>query len=81
MLGAQMSSITSMQVRRPELLDVVALLSDRRDLGLFRGAMGTVVEPLDDEVSLVEFCDETGQARAITACPHRALRVVSGAQG
>ena len=76
-----MSSIMSMQVRRPDLFDVVALLGERQDLGLSRGAIGTVVEPLDDQTSLVEFSDDTGQAQAIVACAHRALRVIAGAQG
>jgi len=76
-----MSSTASMQIHRPVLLDVVALLSGRPDLGLARGAIGTVVEPLDDLTSLVEFSDDTGQGQSIVACPHRGLRVVSGAQG
>jgi Domain of unknown function (DUF4926) len=69
-----------MQTHRPELLDVVALLSGRPDLGLPRGAVGTVVEPLDDLTSLVEFSDDAGQAQSIVACAHRGLRVVSGTQ-
>ncbi len=76
-----MSTTEQMQLHRPDLLDVVALLSDRPDLGLFRGDAGTVVESLDDSTSLVEFCDDSGQAQAIVACPHRGLRVVSNAQG
>jgi Domain of unknown function (DUF4926) len=76
-----MSTIASMKIRRPELLDVVALIGDRRELGLSRGAVGTVVEPLDDQTSLVEFSDDSGQAQTIVACPHRGLQVLSGAQG
>jgi hypothetical protein len=75
-----MSSAASMQSHRPTLLDVVALLAGRPDLGLPRGAVGTVVEPLDDLTSLVEFSDDTGQAQSIVACAHRGLRVVSSAQ-
>jgi hypothetical protein len=75
-----MNMITPMEIRRPGLLDVVALLSGRPDLGLPRGAIGTVVEPLDDVTSLVEFSDDTGQAQAIVACRHGGLRVVSNTQ-
>lgn len=75
-----MNTIMSIQHHRPALLDVVALLTDRPDLGLPRGAIGTIVEPLDASTSLVEFSDETGQAQSIVACPHGALRVVSVAQ-
>jgi hypothetical protein len=69
-----------MQIHRPALLDVVALLAGRPDVGLPRGAIGTVVEPLDDLTSLVEFSDDTGEAQAIVACAHRGLRVVSSTQ-
>ena len=76
-----MTAFVPMEVRpRPALLDVVALLADRPDLGLFRGAIGTVVEPLDDETSLVEFSDDDGRAIAIMACPHRGLRFVASPQ-
>jgi hypothetical protein len=75
-----MSTIASMKIRRPELLDVVALIGDRRELGLSRGAVGTVVEPLDDETSLVEFSDDHGRATAIAACPHLGLRRVASPQ-
>jgi len=71
----------SIQDYRPAPLDVVALISDCPDLGLPRGALGTVVEPLDDATSLVEFSDDTGQAQTIVPCPHDGLRVVSVAQG
>ncbi len=43
-----------------QLLDVVALLSDRQDLGLVRGQMGTVVEVYEPEVFEVEFNDVHG---------------------
>jgi len=76
-----MSSIASMKVHHPELLDVVALLAERPDLGLPRGAVGTVVEPLDDVTSLVEFADDSGQTRAIIPCRHSELRVVSKTRG
>jgi hypothetical protein len=75
-----MTTIVWMEVRLPALLDVVALLADRPELGLFRGAVGTVVEPLDDETSLVEFSDDHGRATAIAACPHLGLRRVASPQ-
>ena len=75
-----MNSVLPIEERRPVLLDVVALLTDRPDLGLSRGAVGTVVEPLDESTSLVEFSDDTGQAHAIVACAHHGLRIISGAQ-
>jgi hypothetical protein len=75
-----MTAFVPMEVRpRPALLDVVAMMADRPDLGLCRGAIGTVVESLDDETSLVEFSDDDGQAIAIMACPHGGLRFVASA--
>ncbi len=75
-----MNMIACIESRSPDLLDVVAVLSDRPDLGLSRGAFGTVIEFLDGATSLVEFSGDDGQAIAIAACPHRALRIVSEAQ-
>ena len=69
--------IAPLEVHRPELLDVVALLIDRPDLGLSRGAAGTIVETLDDFTALVEFSSDAGEAVAITACPYRVLRVLN----
>ncbi len=45
-------------------LDVVALLTDMPDQGLVRGQVGTVVEPLSDNVFEVEFIDDEGQTCA-----------------
>lgn len=46
-------------------LDVVALLTERSDLGLVSGQVGTVVEILDDGVFEVEFVDDEGQTYAM----------------
>jgi hypothetical protein len=76
LLGAVMNSPGLPDNQSPAPLDVVALLIDRPELGLSHGAVGTVVAPLDALTSLVEFSDDTGQARAIVPCPHQGLRVV-----
>jgi Domain of unknown function (DUF4926) len=77
MLGAMMNTTVPLRDPRPALLDVVALLTDRPDLGLGRGTVGTVVESLDDLTSLVEFTDESGRAQAIVPCRHRDLSIVA----
>ena len=49
----------------PQLLDVVALLSDVPAHGLLRGQVGTVVELLDGAGAYeVEFSDDEGKAYA-----------------
>ena len=48
-----------------KLLDVVALIEDLTDLGLYRGQVGTIVEEYEPEVFEVEFSDTTGFAYAI----------------
>jgi hypothetical protein len=53
----------------PSLLDVVALLFDLPAQRLARGQVGTIVEQLDENISLVEFSDEQGRAYAVAACP------------
>ena len=80
MLGAVMNVNTPVEERHPALLDVVALLIDRPDFGLPRGAVGTVVEPLDETTSLVEFSDNDGKAQAIVASSNGGLRVVKAGQ-
>jgi hypothetical protein len=61
---------------RPALLDVVALLSDVPAEGLARGQVGTVVEQLGDEILLVEFSDDKGNAYAVVPCPRTELLVL-----
>jgi hypothetical protein len=52
----------------PAVLDVVALLSERRDLKLQTGQVGTVLELLDPDNVLVEFSDDEGRAFAVAPC-------------
>ena len=67
MLGAMMG--TTKDKKEPSLLDVVALLSDLPAQRLARGQVGTIVEQLDENISLVEFSDEQGRAYAVAPCP------------
>jgi Domain of unknown function (DUF4926) len=60
----------------PSVLDVVALLTELPAAGLTRGQVGTIVEQLDDETSLVEFSDDQGHAYAIAPCPRAELLVL-----
>ena len=48
-----------------KLLDVVALLDDRPELGLFRGQVGTVVEVYEPDVFEIEFSDTSGRTYAL----------------
>lgn len=48
-----------------KLLDVVALLEDLPEIGLFRGQVGTIVEEYEPEIFEVEFSDLNGRAYAI----------------
>ena len=52
----------------PQLLDVVALLTDVPTHGLARGQVGTVVELLEDAYE-VEFSDGEGKTYAELAVP------------
>jgi hypothetical protein len=58
---------------QPNLLDAVALLSDQSDLGLVLGQVGTVVELLDDDFALVEFCDRDGATFSMPTLPIASL--------
>ena len=48
-----------------KLLDVVALIEDLPQLGLYRGQVGTIVEEYEPSIFEVEFSDVTGRAYAI----------------
>jgi hypothetical protein len=48
-----------------KVLDVVALLENLPQLGLYRGQVGTIVEKYEPTVFEVEFSDNTGKAYAI----------------
>jgi Domain of unknown function (DUF4926) len=58
---------------QPALLDAVALLRDELALGLVQGQVGTVVEILNDNRALVEFCDGDGVAFALPTLPLSSL--------
>jgi hypothetical protein len=53
------------EVMAMKLLNVVALLEDLPELGLYRGQVGTIVEEYEPDVFEVEFSDSTGRAYAI----------------
>jgi len=59
-----------------EELDVVALLTDRPDLGLKKGDRGTVVMTLGETGLLVEFADDNGVERATPSLDVREVEVV-----
>jgi hypothetical protein len=71
-----MRSEDQTRIGQPSVLDVVALLADLPAQRLARGQVGTVVERLDDQNSLVEFSDDEGKAYAISPCPDSALLVL-----
>ena len=52
---------------RLKMLDVVALIEDLPEHGLFRGKVGTIVEMLAPDVYEIEFSDEEGQVYAMQA--------------
>lgn len=60
----------------PQLLDVVALLEDLPEEGLYRGQVGTIVEQFGNDIFEVEFSDDEGQTYAMLALPHHQLMVL-----
>lgn len=55
-----------MQETPVKLLDVVALLVDKRERGLVVGQVGTIVEMLAPDVYEVEFLDSKGRTISVT---------------
>ena len=76
MLGTMMKAKTRAKNAGPSLSDVVALLTDIPAQRLARGQVGTIVEHLDEETSLVEFSDDQGRAYAVAPCPRNQLLVL-----
>jgi hypothetical protein len=58
---------------RVKLLDPVALLTDRPDLGLVRGQLGTAVLQHTGDVWEVEFDDSNGRTYKLAALPEADL--------
>lgn len=48
-----------------KLLDVVALVEDLPEKGLYHGRVGTVVEALEGDFFEVEFSDDNGETYAV----------------
>ena len=63
-------------VNRIRELDVVALLRDIPEAGLFQGQVGTVVERLGGSAHEVEFCGDDGKAYAMLAIKEEDLMVL-----
>ena len=59
-----------------KLLDVVALLEDLPQLGLYCGQVGTIVEVYEPTVFEVEFSDTSGHAYAIETLQENQLMLL-----
>ncbi|MFM6196275.1 MAG: DUF4926 domain-containing protein [Planktothrix sp.] len=59
-----------------KLLDIIALLENLPELGLYRGQVGTIVEEYEPGVFEVEFSDDTGRAYAIETLSEHQLMVL-----
>ncbi|MDJ1180769.1 DUF4926 domain-containing protein [Roseofilum sp. BLCC_M91] len=59
-----------------KLLDVVALLENLPEVGLYRGQVGTIVEQYEPQVFEVEFSDNDGKAYAIETLNEHQLMVL-----
>jgi len=59
-----------------KLLDIVALLEDLPDIGLYCGQVGTIVEEYEPGVFEVEFSDTTGRAYAIETLTENQLMLL-----
>ncbi len=59
-----------------KLLDVVALLENLPEIGLYQGQVGTIVEEYEPEVFEVEFSDTSGRAYALETLNANQLMVL-----
>lgn len=59
-----------------KLLDVVALIENLPELGLYRGQVGTIVEVYDPGVFEVEFSDMQGRTYALETLRDKQVMVL-----
>ena len=59
-----------------KLLDLVALLEDLPQLGLYRGQVGTIIEAYEPTVFQVEFSDTSGRTYAIETLQEKQLMLL-----
>jgi hypothetical protein len=59
-----------------QLLDVVALIENLPELGLYRGQVGTIVEVYEPGVFEVEFSDRQGQTYALETLSDKQVMVL-----
>lgn len=59
-----------------KLLDVVALIENIPELGLYRGQVGTIVEVYEPGVFEVEFSDRQGQTYALETLRDKQVMVL-----
>ncbi len=59
-----------------KLLDVVALIENLPELGLYRGQVGTIVEVYEPGVFEVEFSDKQGQTYALETLNDKQVMVL-----
>ena len=59
-----------------QLLDVVALIENLPELGLYRGQVGTIVEVYEPGVFEVEFSDMQGQTYALETLSDKQVMVL-----
>lgn len=62
--------------KKIKLLDVVALIEDAPEVGLYQGQVGTIVEEYEPEVFEVEFSDTSGRAYALETLNANQLMVL-----
>lgn len=59
-----------------KLLDVVALIENLPELGLYRGQVGTIVEVYEPGIFEVEFSDQQGQTYALETLSEQQIMVL-----
>lgn len=60
-----------------KLLDVVAVLEDLPERGLYRGQVGTIVEEYEPGIFEIEFSDDTGKVYAIETLSEHQLMILA----
>lgn len=63
-------------MNKPELLDVIELITDIPNFSLRKGEQGTIIEDYEDGIFEIEFSNKKGEATAICSIPQDKFIIV-----
>jgi Domain of unknown function (DUF4926) len=67
-------------MKKPELFDVIELLTDLPEFSLRKGEQGTIIDDYEDGIFEIEFTNKKGETTALCSIPKDKFTVVWSSQ-